>query len=202
MSAKFIRYDTLYNKHLLRLPQKSRITKPPRTEFYMDHEVSQEKQGGINSIYYSTKLEPQVGKYSNTQTLKRHTTKKIYLLLRCPSAIALASEYVLISIGAAGPAAPFSTARAPGTGGARVTAASGLVVLVGCAPASVVTVGACWLSANIPPALSEMDGWAAVVAAVSETAVSVDWLATSVVVAVSDTLDAPPWATRDGALFD
>jgi hypothetical protein len=124
------------------------------------------KRNNVVSIQSTLQLEPQVGKYSNTQTLKRHATKKIYLLLRCPRAIALASVYVLISIGAGGPP-PFSTARAPGTGGATVTAESWLVAVVDCAPASVVAVGDCALSANAAAAVSEMEGSAAVVAAAS-----------------------------------
>lgn len=81
-----------------------------------------------------------------------------------------------------------------------VTAESGLVVVVGCAPVSVVAVSVCELSSNAPAALAEMEGWASVVAAVSwvavpTTVVSVGWPETSVVVVVSERLDVSPWAT-------
>lgn len=70
---------------------------------------------------------------------------------------------MLISIGAGGPP-PLSTARAPGAGGAMVTAASGLAVVVGCATAPV-AVADNELSGNTPAAVSEMEGSAAVVSA-------------------------------------
>lgn len=83
-----------------------------------------------------------------------------------------------------------------------VTAESGLVVVVGCAPTSVAAVAVCELSWNTPAALAEMEGWTSVVAAESwvavlTTAVSVDWPETSVAVVVSERLDVSPWATWD-----